>query len=345
MLESVLKAYNLDIHLIPASQFGTGLINNTWKIGQGNKEYILQRINQSVFKHPEDIVHNLEVIGNYLLKHQPTYLFVGPIASKDGHKIVTTKDGIFRLFPFINGSHSKEVAETPCEAYEAAVQFGRFTKLLANININDLKVTLPNFHNLTYRYQQFLQALQTGNPQRIEVSQTWIAYLVQQAYIVDKYEQITNDASFKVRVMHHDTKISNMLFDAKNKGMCVIDLDTVMPGYFFSDVGDMMRTYLSAVTEEESDLSKITIRDDFYRAIVDGYRSEMKEELTETENEHFFYAAKMMIYMQALRFLTDHINDDLYYGAKYEGHNLIRAQNQITLLQRLLEKKTWLAHQ
>lgn len=144
----------------------------------------------------------------------------------------------------------------------------------------------------------------------------------------------------KLRVTHHDTKISNVLFDKKGKGICVIDLDTVMPGYFISDVGDMMRTYLSPVSEEENDLGKITVRDDFYRAIVQGYYNEMKDELTETEKKYFFYAGKFMIYMQAVRFLTDHLNDDVYYGAKYEGHNFMRAANQVRLLECLLEKES-----
>jgi hypothetical protein len=110
-----------------------------------------------------------------------------------------------------------------------------------------------------------------------------------------------------------------------------------MPGYFISDVGDMMRTYLSPVSEEEKDLSKIEIRKDYYEAIINGYLSEMDDELTATEKKYFFYAGKFMIYMQALRFITDHLNDDTYYGAKYEGQNYIRAENQRTLLQRLQE--------
>jgi hypothetical protein len=126
-----------------------------------------------------------------------------------------------------------------------------------------------------------------------------------------------------------------VLFDESNKGLCVIDLDTVMPGYFFSDVGDMMRTYLSPVSEEESDLEKIVVRKEFYKAIVEGYSAEMSDELTALERNHFLFAGKFMVYMQALRFLTDHLNNDIYYGAKYEGHNFIRARNHTTLLQRL----------
>jgi Ser/Thr protein kinase RdoA (MazF antagonist) len=158
--------------------------------------------------------------------------------------------------------------------------------------------------------------------------------------IVSTYERIKTMPQFKLRVTHHDTKISNVLYDKNDKSICVIDLDTVMPGYFISDIGDMMRTYLSPVSEEEQDLAKVCIRDDFYKAIVDGYYGQMKGELTEAEKGFFFYAGTFMIYMQALRFLTDHINNDIYYGARYEGHNLIRAKNQIALLEELLKKES-----
>src|SRR5437762_4451273 len=126
------------------------------------------------------------------------------------------------------------------------------------------------------------------------------------------YQLLLTSKEFKMRVTHDDTKISNVLFNENGKAICVIDLDTVMPGYFISDVGDMMRTYLSPVSEEEKDFDKIIIRDDFYKAIVDGYAKEMNDELTEVERKHFFYSGQFMIYMQALRFLTDHLNDDAY---------------------------------
>ncbi len=229
--------------------------------------------------------------------------------------------------------------ESAGEAYEAAVHFGRFTKLLTGFDVSQLQITIPRFHDLGLRYQQFLHALKSGNQQRISQSEELIRILNDQADIVTEFKNIQSNPEFKLRVTHHDTKISNVLFDSEGKGICVIDLDTVMPGYFISDVGDMMRTYLSPVSEEETDFSKIIIREEFYKAIVQGYYSEMKEELTETEKQYFFYAGKFMIYMQALRFLTDHINDDVYYGAKYEGHNFARAHNQVVLLQQLIRKQ------
>jgi Ser/Thr protein kinase RdoA (MazF antagonist) len=167
--------------------------------------------------------------------------------------------------------------------------------------------------------------------------------LVLHSDIVTEYRRIQNDPQFKLRVTHHDTKISNVLFDQWGKGLCVIDLDTVMPGYFISDVGDMMRTYLSPVSEEEKDFTRIQVRDEFYKAIVRGYYTQMKDELTSAEKNHFFYAGQFMIYMQALRFLTDHINEDVYYGARYPGQNLVRAGNQLRLLECLLEKEATLS--
>jgi Ser/Thr protein kinase RdoA (MazF antagonist) len=155
--------------------------------------------------------------------------------------------------------------------------------------------------------------------------------------IVEEFEEIRNNKGFKLRVTHHDTKISNVLFDKNDNCICVIDLDTVMPGYFISDVGDMMRTYLSPAGEEEKDLSKIQARREFYDAIVNGYNSEMADKLTETEKQYFLYAGKFMIFMQAIRFLTDHLNNDIYYGAKYEGQNFVRANNQAKLLQELFK--------
>jgi Ser/Thr protein kinase RdoA (MazF antagonist) len=315
--------------------FGSGLINKTWQVKSENKKYILQRINNNIFKNPEDIAFNIRMIADYLKEHFPTYLFVNPCPAMDGNDLVKTDEGYFRMFPFVHGSHTIDVVEKPQQAYEAAKQFGRFSKLLSGFDASKLKITLPGFHNLTLRYQQFENALQHGNADRINQSSDLIEFIKKNKSIVDEFELCKT--KLKIRCTHHDTKISNVLFDNDDKGICVIDLDTVMPSYFISDVGDMMRTYLSPVSEEEKDFSKIIIRKEFYEAIVNGYLSEMGEELSEFEKKYFHYAGRFMIYMQAIRFLTDHLNDDIYYGAKYAGHNFIRAGNQVTLLQRLME--------
>ena len=281
----------------------------------------------------------MELLAFYLQTHHPAYLFVKPLSTLDGRNLVQSNEGYFRLVPFIAGSHTYDVVEAAEQAYQAARQFGKFTSLLASFPIGRLHLTLPDFHNLSLRYQQFEEALQHGNPVRIAATSSHIGTIRSFQDILHTFEGLRHHSGFRLRVTHHDTKISNVLFDQAGKGLCVIDLDTVMPGYFISDLGDMMRTYLSPVSEEEKDMDRIAIREEYFQAIVRGYLSEMKDELSAAEMEHIVYAGKFMIYMQALRFLTDHLNDDRYYGAKYEGHNLVRAINQLTLLQRLTEKE------
>jgi Ser/Thr protein kinase RdoA (MazF antagonist) len=340
ILESVLPSFGLRDHSLTLVPFGEGLINHTWKVSEMGKSYILQRVNEQVFTQPEHIASNIRLIADYFKANWPDYHFVAPLVANNGKDLLyIPSSGYFRMFPFVEGSHAKDVAETPAQAYEAAVQFGRFTRLLCGLDLSGLKLTIPSFHDLGLRYHQFLTALEMGNQNRIEAAKDLIAQVLGHQPIVGVYTDLLSDPSFKLRVTHHDTKISNVLFDDNDKGLCVIDLDTVMPGYFISDIGDMLRTYLCPVSEEEKDFGKIEVRADFYKAIVDGYKEEMKNELTERENTYFFYAGKFMIYMQALRFITDHINDDKYYGAKYEGQNLVRATNQMVLLQRYLDKE------
>ncbi len=339
-MREIFAQYGFDEKDCVTRPFGNGLINHTWLLEVGPEKFILQKINDRVFQSPADIAFNIRLLAGYLQQQYPDYLFVAPLQTSDAKDMASAEEGYFRIFPFVRNAHTIDVVEKPGQAYEAAKQFGRFTKNLAELDLAQLKITLPDFHNLTLRYQQFEHALWNGNKERIKQSKDLIEFINRHRTIVGEFEFCRQD--FKIRCTHHDTKISNVLFDENDKGLCVIDLDTVMPGYFISDVGDMMRTYLSPVSEEEKDFSAITIRKDFYNAIVEGYYGEMKEELRETEKEQFLYAGKFMIYMQAIRFLTDHISNDIYYGCKYEGHNFIRAGNQATLLQRLIEFKRML---
>lgn len=339
-LHNILSAYGLLDESSEIEDFGTGLINHTWKIKSGGESFILQKVNSTVFKEPADIAYNIRLVADHLEKHHPEYRFVAPRKTLKGEELVYWADqGYYRLFPFVSGSHSKDVVGAPEQAFEAAKQFGRFTRLLHGLDTGQLRITIPCFHDLGLRYEQFLRALANGNQQRVNESSNLVSFMISNADIVSEYRNIKTNPEFKLRVTHHDTKISNVLFDDHGNGICVIDLDTVMPGYFISDLGDMMRTYLSPVSEEENDTARIYIREDFYKAIVQGYYNEMKDELTSIEKKYFFYAGTFMIYMQALRFLTDFLNNDVYYGAKYPRHNLVRARNQMVLLKRMMEKK------
>lgn len=346
MFDEILRNYGLDPAHYVITPFGTGLINRTWKLSTTQKPgYILQQINTAIFKQPGDIAANIRNLGNYLQQHAPGYLFAGALATQSGKDLYVDAEGrYFRLFPFIPRSHSVEVVRTPQEAFEAARQFARFTHLLSGFDCRRLHITIPHFHDLSLRFDQLTEALANGNPHRKQEAAGLIAYLKDQEPLVHTYEAIKKDPGFRIRVIHHDTKISNVLFDDQDKGLCVIDMDTVMPGYFISDVGDMMRTYLSPANEEVQELDTIDVREDIFTAIARGYLGELSGELTATEKDHFVYSGKFLIYMQALRFLTDHLNDDVYYGARYEGHNFIRAQNQAVLLQKYIAREELFHH-
>ncbi|KIO74996.1 aminoglycoside phosphotransferase [Pedobacter lusitanus] len=337
MLDKILPLYGIQPVESDVQLFGDGLINRTWKITTQSKGYILQQVNQSVFKNPQDIDQNVSRLKSYLSKTHPEYLFVSPLSGSSGSSLIETSEGYFRLFPFVENSHSLNVLNKKEEAYEGARQFGRFSRLLNDFDVKQLHITLPDFHNLSLRFDQFTYAVENASAERKEKSKDLIAFIMDHVDIVTTYKNIVERNEIPQRVIHHDTKINNVLFDQNNKGICVIDLDTVMPGYFISDVGDMMRTYLSAAGEEETDLSRINVRKDFFKAIYDGYMEEMGDVLTPTEKSYFIYAGKFLIYMQAIRFLADYLQNDIYYGEKYEGHNLNRTKNQITLLEKYLE--------
>jgi Ser/Thr protein kinase RdoA (MazF antagonist) len=330
----------MDMETAVAVPIHQGLINTTWKVTTPQAVYILQKINHQVFKTPGDIDANIRLMADYLKQTHPDYLFTIPIHTPDGRTVVyEEQQGYFRMFPFIQGTHTKDTVKTPEEAYEAARQFGKFTAVLKGLDVSRLRVTIPGFHDLGTRFRQFIDVIRTGDENRKLYAAELIRRLLDHSHIADEYKAIQEDTQFRLRVAHHDTKISNVLFNENNTGVCVIDLDTVMPGYFISDVGDMMRTYLCPVSEEEMDLSKIEIRTDVYHAIVQGYIDEMKDALTVKEKSYFFYAGTFMVYMQALRFLTDYLSGDKYYTITHPQQNFDRAANQIKLLQQLMHLK------
>ena len=339
-MEQLLAMYGMQPEETTVQPFGSGLINSTWIVTNNGNKYILQKINKAVFTRPDEIDRNIHAIDNYLTNRHPSYTFITPLPAFNGKTLVQYEDEYYRLFKFIPSTTYLSTPDASV-AFEAARQFGMFTKILSAFNANILQETIPHFHDIDLRYSQFQQAIEHGNRERIRQSAELIASLQRYENIVSVYNEIRKNSSFKKRVTHHDTKISNVLFDENNKGICIIDLDTVMPGYFISDVGDMMRTYLASATEEETNFDLIEVRDDFFKAIVEGYLGEMMNELSEQEVNAFVYSGKFLIYMQALRFLTDYLNNDVYYGAKYELHNFNRARNQLRLLECLGEKEQW----
>lgn len=341
MLSPVLQEYGLAASAKDISSLQSGLINSTWRVETRGTSYILQKMNDAIFKQPFLIGENIRMISSFLQANYPHYFFVKPVETKRGSQMLQWENAYYRVFPFVYGSITFPVLQNASQAFEAAHAFGTFTKNMELFNAANLHITLPDFHNVALRQLQFNEALKTGNPGRISACKMMISEIEKYQDITARYQSIAQSDQFLKRVTHHDTKISNVLFDEKDKAICIIDLDTVMPGYFISDVGDMMRTYLCPVSEEEKDTHKIGIRYEYYEAIREGYMSQMHSLLTPFEREHFFYAGKFLIYMQALRFLTDYLLNDRYYGATYPDQNKVRAHNQLVLLAAYagLEKK------
>jgi len=262
-----------------------------------------------------------------------------PIMYDDSNSLFIDNNGNYwRGFEFINNSYSPLVAEKAQQGKATAKIFGKFTACLNELNINELKVVIPDFHNLSFRYQQFEDSLKTEIYERLSLALPVIDELKNRERYMHFFEIITESDEFKKRVMHHDAKIANVLFDKKsNKVICPVDFDTTMPGYYFSDLGDMIRSMACSYDENHKKFEKLDIRKSFYKAIVDGYMKAMKKELTPSEAKYIHFAGIIMIYMQALRFITDYLNGDTYYKTGYPGQNLDRSINQLTLLQRLEE--------
>jgi Ser/Thr protein kinase RdoA (MazF antagonist) len=326
-----------DLGKISLTPFGNGLINKTWKLSAGNKHFILQRLNQSVFNQPYSISSNLRTIKEYLKQKYPGYMFVAPIDTSSGEPYFEKHGELYRLFPFVEGSVSHNVASTPNQAYQAAKQFGRFTRLLKNIDTSKLALTIPGFHDLPGKLKSLDDSAK--NSGRAMLAKPLLEKIESNKNILAQFLSIKNNPAY-TRVVHHDCKINNVLFDKNDEAICIIDLDTVMPGLYISDTGDMMRTYLCAVNEEEKDLEKIIVRSNYYSAIREGYLEEMTGVLSEEELNLFFFSGSYMIYLQAVRFLDDYLRYDKYYPVQYEDHNLARAANQLTLLEKYLEMES-----
>ncbi len=340
--EAVLNEYGLKADTVILKPFGTGHINSTFllSIKSTSQQFILQSININVFKKPDIIAQNVKLVGDYLAEHYPDYLFIRSIPTLSGQEMALVEGVYWRLTQFVDNSISFDTLSDPNQAYEAALQFGRLNKLLSNFDASQLKETIPGFHDLGLRYQQFTDALASAPDDLKKHAEKEINTALHYRFILDYFDSFKDSTEFPDRAMHHDTKISNMLFDRDSlKGICVIDLDTLMAGKFISDLGDMMRTYLCAFSENEPDISKISIRIEYFEAIVKGYLHEMGSILSPVERELILFSGKYLIYMQAIRFLSDYLNGSIYYPISYPEQNLDRTKNQFKLLSELFDNE------
>jgi Ser/Thr protein kinase RdoA (MazF antagonist) len=314
-----------------ATPLNQGLINQTFEVQTRQGDFILQSINTQVFKNPQAIDQNIRRIGNYLEAHQPEKLFTHLVPTKTGETLIEWSGKYFRAFNKISGK-AFDVLDNAKQAESAANQFGQFTASLEKFPVGQLEETIPQFHDLSLRYHQFEQAQIHGNTTRIQEVKDELHYLTAYKSYLDKWVGFVQNKEAHLRVTHHDTKISNVLFKNETDAICVIDLDTTMPGYFISDVGDMCRTYLCPVNEECLDLDLVKVIPERWEGIKKGYLDAMGDQLSNFEKDHFDFSGQFMIYMQAIRFLTDYLNLDQYYHTTRPAQNLDRTRNQIKLL-------------
>lgn len=317
---------------------GSGLIHYTYKALADGQAIVLQQINTKVFADPQALVQNYLVVYDHL-RQQGSIQIPAPVPATDGSWLLRDADGSsWRATEYIANSYSPDGTENARAAFTTASCFGQFSKALTGIDKSRLQVVLADFHDLSFRYHQFEDVVANVYGLRLMRATHVIAELRQRKYLVDFYASIKNNPEYPVRLMHHDCKIGNILFDIDTREViCPIDLDTIMPGKYFSDLGDMIRTMACTVDENSREWEIIDVRPEFYEAIVSGYLQGIDTELTEAEKANIHKSGLLMTYMQTLRFLTDFLQGDVYYRTTYPEQNLNRALNQLILLEKLEE--------
>ena len=329
--------------------FGSGHIHDTWVLGNGQQDlYILQKVNTRVFPDPEAIAANIRLVSRHIegkLTQEnvsdPGRYFLAIIPLKNGDSGFWDEEGAFwRMFPFIEHTFTVDRAETTQQAYEAARAFGKFQFWLDDMEVGKLNTIIPDFHNIQKRYQTFKKAVEADVAGRKKHLQAEIEFALQVEYLGDKIADLLANQKLPLRVTHNDTKINNALLDEQTgKGLCVIDLDTLMPGTALYDFGDMIRTFTPSVDEDEKDLSQLSIRMDIFEALARGYLFHTHSILTKPEKQNLVYSGQLLTLIMGIRFLTDYLMGDVYYKIKYPEHNLVRCRNQFAFLRELLERE------
>jgi len=320
---------------LKSTLIGDGLINYSYRVQYGDEPALfIQRINTEIFVQPESLEENYLRLFSYLQESHPGIRMPRPVCTSEGKYLVADDSGqSWRAFEFIEDSRVFEQVHSPALAGYTAQTFARFTDSFSGFDIGLLIETIPQFHDLELRYRQFESAVQSGKDERLETAASLIDALRERKKYADFYKKIKSGEEFRKRVMHHDAKIGNILFHTKSGNViCPVDYDTVMPGYFFSDLGDMIRSMAGDRAEDDVHHGNVNIRGAYYRAILDEYTSVLGDHLTAAEHKYIHAAGLLMIDMQTLRFLADYLTGDRYYQTRYPDHNLDRALNQFRLL-------------
>ena len=370
---NILDHFALEGRVVDVKPLGNGLINDTLLVRtDGPEDYVLQRINNAIFKDVELLQRNIDCvtahirqkllaagetdIGRKVLRFLP--------CRETGKSYWTDGQSFWRVSVFIRDAYTYDLVN-PEYSYFAGLGFGRFEAMLADIPAT-LGETIPDFHNMELRARQLREAVAANKAGRLaevgekgtqgevavgldgaggiraEVGEI-VREMMEHMEEMCLAERLYREEKLPKRICHCDTKVNNMLFDAEGKILCVIDLDTVMPSFVFSDFGDFLRTAANPVAEDSPEVEKVDFRMDIFESFTRGYLSSTAGFLTPVERENLPYAACLFPFMQAVRFLTDYLNGDTYYRIAYPDHNLVRTRNQMALWRSAMAKRPEMA--
>ncbi|MBR0113397.1 MAG: aminoglycoside phosphotransferase family protein [Clostridia bacterium] len=347
----ILAAYGITGEIEEIKRICDGHINNTFKVevkdGSGKlRRYLIQELNTSVFKDPVNLMNNLIGVTAYLRKEveknggdvDRESLYAYP--ANDGKPYYIDNDGRFwRCFNYIYGAHSEQRVTSPELFRKAAKAFGKFQCMLADYPMEGLVETIPNFHNTVSRFSDFKAAVENNISGRADTCRDEITFALAREKDCSVFVDLIESGDLPLRVTHNDTKLNNVMFDDETgEGICVIDLDTVMPGLSLYDFGDSIRYGASTAAEDEKDLDKVHFSLEYFRAYAEGYLSEAGSSLTKKEIECLAYSGKLMTLECGMRFLGDYLNGDVYFKTEYPEHNLVRCRTQFKLVKEMEEK-------
>ena len=350
-IKSVTKHFHIDGELADARPVARGHINDTYILaGEKNgvaARYVLQRINHAVFKDPPSMMTNIIRVTEHISARMRQ--IDAPLASRqltviaadDGRGYYEDSDGNFwRIYNFIENAVTRDALESTELAFEAARMFGWFQRMLIDLPGPVLHETIGDFHNTPRRFEVFQEVLAADTLNLAKDARHEIDFVSENSGLCDVLLDLAGKGEIPGRIAHNDTKINNVMLDENtDKGVCVIDLDTVMPGLSVYDFGDMVRTATCSAAEDERDLSRVAVDLNMFEALVRGYLAEAGRFLTSAEKRHLVFAGKLITFEQLIRFITDYLAGDVYYKTSRDGHNLDRSRTQMKLVQSIVERE------
>jgi len=346
-IEEISNEFAIAGEFVSGEEIYSGHINSTYMVtftrpdGEENR-YILQRINANVFKDPHAVMRNVETVTRHInwkvlrVKRDMGGQTLNLYPARGGRFYASGEGGgIWRCYNFIEGCRTYDIVENAGQAYQAAQAFGSFQDLVSDIPVEDIEETIPDFHNTPKRYDRLMEVVAQDPLGRLASAQKEIDFIKSHEGIVSKLIDLRDAGLIPERITHNDTKINNVMIDTETEeAVCVIDLDTVMPGLALYDFGDMVRTAVSPAAEDEQDLSKVAVRMPIFEALAEGYLNAC-ECLCDTEIENLPFSGKLISLEIGIRFLTDYLEGDVYFKTHRDGHNLDRARTQLQLVKML----------